>query len=340
MSQWAAQGVAGAFDEVVTYARDSPVVVALGVVGLLVLLVVAWWVIRWLRRPPGERLRRVLAEEDEVAILMHPNPDPDAMSCAMATARLAADGGTESTLHYPGQIRHQENRAFTTVLDLDFDKIESAAELPDAPLVLVDHNEARGFENAGTLDPIAVVDHHPGNGAGELFTDVRVDHGSCASIFAEYFEDLGWTPIDPEADGDDSDVDKRELPSDLATALLYGIRAETLDFKRDTTPADLTAAAYLYPFADHDTLEQVESPSMSPETLDVLAEAIRNRIYVTSASLDGDRLEVTLTRDGSKFEVLKALDERGVEIRDFSIDESSLEDLFAEYTTETQEVPQ
>lgn len=63
----------------------------------------------------------------------------------------------------------------------------------------------------------------------------------------------------------------------VATALLYGIRSETLDFKRDTTPADLTAAAYLYPFADHDTLEQVESPSMSPETLDVLAEAIRNR---------------------------------------------------------------
>ncbi|QLH79679.1 ABC transporter ATP-binding protein [Halosimplex rubrum] len=70
------------------------------------------------------------------------------------------------------------------------------------------------------------------------------------------------------------------------------------------------------------------------------AEAIRNRIYVTSATLEGDRLEVTLTRDGSKFAVLKALDERGVEIRDFSIDESSLEDLFAEYTTEKQEVPQ
>ena len=63
----------------------------------------------------------------------------------------------------------------------------------------------------------------------------------------------------------------------VATALLYGIRAETMDFKRETTPADLTAAAYLYPFANHDTLEQVESPSMSPETLDVLAEAIRNR---------------------------------------------------------------
>lgn len=67
------------------------------------------------------------------------------------------------------------------------------------------------------------------------------------------------------------------VSEEVATALLYGIRAETLDFKRDTTPADLTAAAYLYPFANHDTLEQVESPSMSPETLDVLAEAITNR---------------------------------------------------------------
>jgi nanoRNase/pAp phosphatase (c-di-AMP/oligoRNAs hydrolase) len=67
------------------------------------------------------------------------------------------------------------------------------------------------------------------------------------------------------------------LDEAVATALLYGIRAETLDFKRETTPADLTAAAYLYPFANHDTLEQVESPSMSPGTLDVLAEAITNR---------------------------------------------------------------
>ncbi|WP_436926057.1 ATP-binding cassette domain-containing protein [Halosimplex amylolyticum] len=70
------------------------------------------------------------------------------------------------------------------------------------------------------------------------------------------------------------------------------------------------------------------------------AAALQNRIYVTNATLDGDRMQVSLTRDGSKFEVLKALDERGVEIRDFSIDESSLEDLFAEYTTEKQEVKQ
>jgi len=87
---------------------------------------------------------------------------------------------------------------------------------------------------------------------------------------------------------------------EVATALLYGIRAETLDFKRDTTPADLTAAAYLYPFANHDTLEQVESPSMSPETLDVLAEAITNRDVqgshlVSNAGFVRDREALTQT---------------------------------------------
>ena len=277
MSQWAAQGVAGAFDEVVTAARESPLVVALGVVGLLVLLVVVWWFVSWLRRPPGERLRRVLAEEEEVAILMHPNPDPDAMSCAMATAALAEDGDTESTLHYPGQIRHQENRAFTTVLDLDFDKVETAADLPDKPIVLVDHNEPRGFTGAADLDPLAVVDHHPGDGSGEAFTDVRTRHGSCASIFAEYFDDLGWTPVDPEAEVDEEDIEERELPSDVATALLYGIQSDTKQLTKGCSPAEFRAAEFLYEGVDEELLDRIANPQVDAEVLDVKARAISQR---------------------------------------------------------------
>ena len=92
------------------------------------------------------------------------------------------------------------------------------------------------------------------------FVDVRTNVSSTSTILTKYLQEFDLS-----------------LSEEVATALLYGIRAETLDFKRETTPADLTAAAYLYPFANHDTLEQVESPSMSPETLDVLAEAIQNR---------------------------------------------------------------
>jgi nanoRNase/pAp phosphatase (c-di-AMP/oligoRNAs hydrolase) len=111
-------------------------------------------------------------------------------------------------------------------------------------------------------EPIDIyVDHaDPDDGIEATFEDVRPNVSSTSTILTKYIQEFDLN-----------------LTEEVATALLYGIRAETLDFKRDTTPADLTAAAYLYPFADHDTLEQVESPSMSPETLDVLAEAIRNR---------------------------------------------------------------
>jgi nanoRNase/pAp phosphatase (c-di-AMP/oligoRNAs hydrolase) len=68
-----------------------------------------------------------------------------------------------------------------------------------------------------------------------------------------------------------------ELSGSMATALLYGIRTDTNEFKRNTTSFDLTAAAYLYSYADHELLSQIESPSMSAETLEVLGEAIRNK---------------------------------------------------------------
>ena len=66
--------------------------------------------------------------------------------------------------------------------------------------------------------------------------------------------------------------------------------------------------------------------------------AVRARDDVNSASLAGDRISITLGPDGSKFGVLQTLDQAGVTIEDFSLDESSLEDLFAEYTTSQQSV--
>jgi ABC-2 type transport system ATP-binding protein len=66
--------------------------------------------------------------------------------------------------------------------------------------------------------------------------------------------------------------------------------------------------------------------------------AVRARPDVTSASLAGDRLSITLGPEGSKFGVLKALDDAGATIEDFSVEEYSLEDLFVEYTTPQQSV--
>jgi nanoRNase/pAp phosphatase (c-di-AMP/oligoRNAs hydrolase) len=197
--------------------------------------------------------------DDRMAILIHRSPDPDSIASAAALQEIVASRDVEADIIYEGEIGHQENRAFVNLLgieltpgtDVDFDDYDTVA--------LVDY--AKGGEPAvGDID--VVIDHfeHDDDGVEAEFTDVRPNVSATSTVLTKYVQELDLT-----------------LSEEVATALLYGIRAETLDFKRDTTPADLTAAAYLYPFADHDTLEQVESPSMSPETLDVLAEAIRNR---------------------------------------------------------------
>ena len=195
----------------------------------------------------------------KLAILTHDNPGPDTIASAVALRAICQDRDVENDILYSGEIGHQEDRAFVNLLGIDL-LARSEVDLDDYDTVaLVDY--AKAAESPLDRPADIVIDHYePEVEYDATFTDVRPNVSSTSTIVTKYIQELDLG-----------------LSEEVATALLYGIRAETLDFKRDTRPADLTAAAYLYPFVDHDTLEQVESPSMSPETLDVLAEAIGNR---------------------------------------------------------------
>ncbi|MFB6140351.1 MAG: DHH family phosphoesterase [Halosimplex sp.] len=198
--------------------------------------------------------------EGRMAILVHRSPDPDSIASAAALRDIAASREVEADIIYEGEIGHQENRAFVNLLGIDLVSRDEVDMSEYDTVALVDY--AKGGAPAETDEIDILVDHYEyeDEDLDTRFEDVRSNVSATSTILTKYIQELDLN-----------------LSEEVATALLYGIRAETLDFKRDTTPADLTAAAYLYPFADHDTLEQVESPSMSPETLDVLAEAIRNR---------------------------------------------------------------
>ncbi len=194
-----------------------------------------------------------------MAIRIHRSPDPDSIASAAALKTIAESRDVAADIIYDGEIGHQENRAFVNLLGIDLVSVEDTDETEYDTVALVDHAKAGEPEEEADAD--IIIDHYDHDHDHEApFTDIRPNVSSTSTILTKYIQELDLT-----------------LDQAVATALLYGIRAETLDFKRDTTPADLTAAAYLYPFADHDTLEQVESPSMSAETLDVLAEAIRSR---------------------------------------------------------------
>ncbi|PNW65549.1 UNVERIFIED_CONTAM: phosphoesterase [Euhalothece sp. KZN 001] len=207
------------------------------------------------------QLRELIdATDGEVAIITQDNPDPDSIASAVALQAIVEAAGAEAVILYGGEIGQQENRAFVNLLGIDLEHFEESPNLEAYDLLaLVDHIPSGEVVDLDQIDILIDHDEHPET-VEATFADVRPNISSTSTILTKYLQEFDLTPTEV-----------------IATALLYGIRSETVDFKRETTPADLTAAAYLYPFADHDTLEQVESPSMSPETLDILAEAIQNR---------------------------------------------------------------
>ncbi|UPM43195.1 DHH family phosphoesterase [Halocatena salina] len=207
----------------------------------------------------GELVDSIDSTTSKMAILTHHRPNPDAIASAVALQAIADDRDVDADVIYDGEMSLQENRAFVNLLGIDLvSKADISLDTYDT-ITLINHAHATEPAVDGVVD--IYIDHAEPQFEMEVaFSDIRPNVSSSSTILTKYLQTLDLT-----------------VSEEVATALLYGIRAETLDFKRDTTPADLTAAAYLYPFADHDTLEQVEAPSMSPETLDVLAEAIHNR---------------------------------------------------------------
>ncbi|MFB6280851.1 MAG: bifunctional oligoribonuclease/PAP phosphatase NrnA [Haloferacaceae archaeon] len=255
--------------------RDRPAAVVAAVAVVVLAAAGAYLVYRH-RRPAGRRLFALLTEQETVTVLVHPNPDPDAMAAAMGVAALAEQAGTAATIRYSGAVGHRENRAFRTVLDVGMEPIARATDLGDDPVVLVDHNRARGFEGAADVQPIAVIDHHPGDGRGEAFTDVRTGYGAAASLVGEYFRDVGAEPIPP---GDHATEVSAAftVPSGVATGLLYGILSDTDDLTRGASPADFAVASYLRPGVDEELLDRIANPQVSTEVLEAKARAIAGR---------------------------------------------------------------
>ncbi|MFC7080678.1 DHH family phosphoesterase [Halorussus caseinilyticus] len=211
-------------------------------------------------------LRRTLRNVDgKLAVFMHDNPDPDAIASAVALCRIADEVGVEAEPCYFGEISHQENRAFVNLLELDLRNFDAGPDLDlseFAGFALVDHSRPGINDQLPEETPVdIVVDHHPPKEPVEAtFVDLRSDVGATSTLLAEHVQRLG--------------IDISEA---VATGLLYGIRVDTKDFAREVSTADFEAASYLLPRADTGLLERVESPSVSADTFETIARAIRNR---------------------------------------------------------------
>jgi len=198
--------------------------------------------------------------KQRMAIIVHDNPDPDALSSAITLKFIAKSVFVESDILYRGNIGHQENRSFVNLLDIELRRIEHLGILDSYDtFAFVDTIPANN--SPVVPSPNIIIDHHQMENTPVADFVFIEKYGSTASIMTILVQDLDL-----------------KLPTEIATALLYGIRSDTLDFTRNTAPADLTAAAYLYPLVNYDLLKQISSSVISTTTLNVLGEAIRNRV--------------------------------------------------------------
>lgn len=210
-------------------------------------------------------LKKLISQvgDGKFAIIVHNNPDPDAISSAMGLKEIASVVGVKAEIHYKGNIGHHENKAFINLLDIELDQ-STDLKTSDYKKIAMIECSTPGVNNMLPPDTQVsiVIDHHQADieEVKAEYVDIRPNIGATATIMTKYLQDLD-IPIKTE----------------LATALLYGIKVDTDDFCRNTDPADLIAASYLYPLANHDILSRIEAPSRSIEEIEILGDAIKNR---------------------------------------------------------------
>ncbi len=211
------------------------------------------------------RLLRTLAIlDDTVAVVTHDNPDPDAIAAAVGVVALAAAVGTEAAVYFGGEITHQENRAFVNALEIELQQLDDETDLEQfGGIALVDHAHPGVNDRLPTTTDVdIIIDHHPTHEmADATFVDQRQEVGSTSTLIIDHLIRAGI-----------------EIDSRLATALWYGLKVDTNNFRRGISPLDFSIAAGICDRVDDGILKRIQSPKVTAETFETFAEAISNRV--------------------------------------------------------------
>ena len=202
-----------------------------------------------------------LCQGHRVYIQTHNFPDPDAISSAYGLKKLLEAYGVESKLCYDGRI---DKLSASKLLDAFQMQIYPYADLlkemkEDDYIICVDTQKHGGNVTDFVGDEVACIDHHPTFVPMEYkYQDIRIT-GACATLIAEYYVKMGHEP-----------------DQDTATALLYGIKMDTLQFSRGVTELDIEMFRFLFPFCDHEKLARLERNNMEFDDLRAYGAAIES----------------------------------------------------------------
>lgn len=214
-------------------------------------------------------------------VVLHDYPDPDAISAAFAHRLISAPFDIDVTIVYRGKISHQQNVALIRLLGIEPMVFDPTLDLrPYDGAVFIDNQGTtckeilEALEAAG-VPALAVIDHHERQERlNPEFSDIR-RVGATATLYAEYLES-GLVELDKS--------DRSHVT--IATALMHGLITDTQGFIR-ANEKDLRAAAFLSNFRDSDLLLQIMSQTRSKQIMEVIQEALANRVIAESFSIAG-----------------------------------------------------
>lgn len=202
-----------------------------------------------------------LCRQRDVYIQTHNFPDPDAIGSAFGLQRLLACFDIPARIFYDGRIDKVNALKMLSAFGIQMYSYEEVQEELDDQdyIICVDSQKNAGNITDYEGQEVACVDHHPTFAEAQyLYKDVRIT-GACASLIAEYFMKAGLTP-----------------DRDTATALLYGLKMDTLQFTRGVTLLDIDMFRYLLPLCDEDKLAMLERNNMEFTDLKAYGAAIEN----------------------------------------------------------------
>jgi nanoRNase/pAp phosphatase (c-di-AMP/oligoRNAs hydrolase) len=212
---------------------------------------------RSLTRARVQQYQRYFSDADRVLIMLHHDPDPDAMASGLALRNVLRRTKTTAIIGAIQGVTRPENLRMVNLLDIHVEPItiESLKEYDRIAMVDVQPHYFGGLIDRVDL----VIDHHPEQpGYTAVFKDIRPDYGSTSTILTEHLRAV------------DVNISER-----TATAMLYAIKSDTLFFNRSTNRVDLEAFSYLYPLADAALIRKMEGAEITLERLDYVLKAYR-----------------------------------------------------------------
>src|SRR6266536_1855868 len=212
---------------------------------------------RSLTRARVQQYQRYFSDAERVLIMLHNEPDPDAMASGLALRNILRRTKTTAIIGAIQGVTRPENVRMINLLDIHVETITAATVTEYDRVAMVD---VQPHYFGGLVDRVdLVIDHHPEQpGYTTVFKDIRPDYGSTSTILTEHLRAV------------DVNISER-----TATAMLYAIKSDTLFFNRQTNRVDLDAFSYLYPLADAALVRKMEGAEITLERLDYVMKAFK-----------------------------------------------------------------